>query len=661
MKGTKSKIQGSWMVILMIGGLSLWILSWAGVAAADVYGDSAHGHTSNGVNRSGTGDAIGNCTHCHDTFDPDICGVNETMLFAELDNPDFCMECHTDSGSVQVGGMSGGSGNIETVFGKTYRHDVTGYSGLHMFSPEEETRIYLSANKHVECNDCHNPHTAKAGLHSTNNGHVAAGTNAISDSGPLTGALGAEPNSWQPWNYGNGWDQGGAGGWPSTVSTAEKEYQICFKCHADYNTNVLSWGGTGTASWTDLALEFNPYKQSYHPVVQALPEIDPGYSYDSYWDEESDYYGSNQLPPAFTSLVIGDSGLKTAQPGSSLYLQDSSKAWTNNQWEDWGVRFGTRDWQRSDPTHDSIRNVASNDSNTLAFGTGGLDHDSNYTVYSIEYYAGRGASKLDYTVTHSIKDFSLYVPSLVGYKVVIQEDLTSTFGQVDWVAVGTVTSNTTTSFTVDDWTLLYGTTVPSSGTVAYYFSAAGQTMMCSDCHSGDTISSTDAQGPHGSGVKWMLKGRNKAWPLASAASNGAGDDGANPYAVHYLAGGAQARRYENDGTADGLFCLNCHSTVGFSKGGDGLQNASNVHLLHNSPCVNCHVMVPHGSKYSRLIGEQSDMPPRYAFDNDLSNMGVTWYVMKAFDPDHSGRAGGPAAYPQGSHGSNLYCTFNCHW
>jgi hypothetical protein len=588
--------------------------------------------------------------------------VNETMLFATLDDPDFCMECHTNSGSVQEPSVSGVPATIEILFqNKTYKHNVTGYSGLHEFSPNDEDRTYLSANKHVECNDCHNPHLAEAGLHSSNEVHVAAGTNEITDSGPLTGAFGVAP-TWQPWNYGGGWDQGGASSWPTTSSTADKEYEICFKCHADYNTNFSSWGGAGTEAWTNLALEFNPYKQSYHPVVQALPEIDPGYEYDSYWDEEYDRYGSNQLPPAFTSVVIGDSGVKT--DGSGSFVADSNKSWATNQWQDWGVRFGTRHNMYSEKIHDYVRTIGSNTSSQLTLaGYGNTDDlQDHFTVYSIEYYAGSGATKSGLTVTHSIKDFNLYLPSLVGYTVVIQNDPYNIFNNtVNKVAKGTVISNTATSFMVDGWTGLVGS-VPADGTVAYYFSATGQTMMCSDCHSNDEISTTAAQGPHGSAVKWMLKGRNRAWPLASAASNGIGDDGTKPYAVHYLAGGAQARRYENDGTADGLFCLNCHSTVTFSKGGDGLQNASNVHSLHNSPCVNCHVLVPHGSKYSRLIGDQDDpMPDRYAFDNDLSKMGVTWYAMKAFDPDHSGRSAGPAAYPQGSHGSSLYCAISCHW
>ena len=615
-----------------------------GNAAPDIAGDNttygyylnAHGNWTYGVKRTGMSYPKGECIHCHDVTKART--SHKVPLFADLDDPDFCMECHTDTGSVQEGGISGGPGNIETVFGKTYRHDVTAYSGIHKFSSEDESRAYLSANKHVECNDCHDPHDAKRGLHASNEVHIAARTNLISDSGPLTGALGVEP-TWSASNW------GGASSWPSTSSTATKEYQICFKCHASYNTNYASWGGTDTASWTNVALEFNPKNQSYHPVVQSLPEIDPGYVY---WDPGySDSYGSNRLPPAFTSLLIGDSGLATSA-GETASIGDSTKSWSSGQWVNWGLRLGTRDWMYSNNSFDGVRRITGSTSTglTLDKGFSGAALKSNYTTYSIEYYAGRSA-KSGMTVTDDDKDFTLYLQSLIGYMVVILDD--KSFGaEVTNVAKGTVISNNATSFTVDSWTPLKGG-VPVDGTVCYYFSATGKAMMCSDCHSNDTISTDAALGPHGSSEKWMLKGRNRAWPSTSASENGTGTG--TLFTVHY---GSSARRTVNDGTPDGLFCLNCHSTVTFSKDAAGLQSPSNLHLLHNVPCVNCHVMVPHGSKGSRLIGDRSDMAARYAFNNDLSNMYITYYS-KNFDSNHTGRAGDPAAYTP----ATSFCS--CHY
>jgi len=353
------------------------------------------------------------------------------------------------------------------------------------------------------------------------------------------------------------------------------------------------------------------------------------------------------LPPAFTSPLIGDSGLATSA-GETASIGDSTKSWSSGQWVNWGLRLGTRDWMYSNNSFDGVRRITGNTPTglTLDKGFSGAALKSNYTTYSIEYYAGRSA-KSGTTVTDNNKDFTLYLPSLIGYVVVILDD--KSFGAaVVNVAKGTVISNDATSFTVDSWTPIKGS-VPADGTVCYYFSATGKAMMCSDCHSNDAISSDEATGPHGSTVKWMLKGRNRAWPSTSASENGTGTG--TLFTVHY---GSSARRTLNDGTPDGLFCLNCHSTVTFSKDAVGLQSPSNLHLLHNVPCVHCHVMVPHGSKGSRLIGDRSDMAARYAFNDDHSNMYITYYV-KNFDLNNTGRAGDPAAYTPATN----FCS--CHY
>ena len=687
----KSKKQCLWTAIFIVVPALAWVVASARVSSGG-YADSAHGDTSDGVERSGTTYAVGSCAHCHDTFDPGICGglAGPHMLFAGLDDPDFCMECHTDSGSVQVGGMSGSPGDIATVFGKTYKHNVLGYSGLHRFwyaappaesSSEVEDRTYLSANKHVECNDCHNPHLAEDGLHNelaTNAGfHLAARTNEIDpadplypDAGPIKGGFGAQPTSWQSWSrYSMDWNSGGAN-WPTTSSTAAKEYELCFKCHANYNTNFSSWGGTDEAAWTNLALEFNPNKQSYHPVVQALPEIDPGYSWDG--EDETDNSGSNQLPPAHSSVLIGDSGLATG--GAEFWINDTTKSWATNQWQNWGLRPGRLTDLPTTPgdyTYTYIGRITGNSATQLNVSWShilGLNYEDNDTVYSIEYYAGFG-TKSGTTVTDgaSGKDFTLYLPSLKGYKVVIFDNMS--LGNQNF-AEGIITSNTATSFTVSSWTAWDNSPevpsggVPANGTVNYYISAAGQAMMCSDCHSNDTISSTAAQGPHGSSVKWMLKGRNKAWPTLAASENGTGTG-----TLRQVGNRTATPKHRSlyDGTDNGLFCLNCHSTASFSKDKWGIDSGANVHIVHSwwagPACVECHIMVPHGGAMSRLMANTgTNMPARYAFDNNPANNPMK-YFKKTFDAAHTGRAGDPAAYIGDSGASQPYCSTDnvaCH-
>ena len=123
-----------------------------------------------------------------------------------------------------------------------------------------------------------------------------------------------------------------------------------------------------------------------------------------------------------------------------------------------------------------------------------------------------------------------------------------------------------------------------------------QTMYCSDCHGTDNEASGDPRGPHGSSYKYMLKGPNKYWPTKSG--------GTTLYTI---------ADFQN-GTATGLFCLNCHDLSG-----------AEVHNVRFGParamrdlsCVTCHVAVPHGSKRSRLIGYASDPAPYNYNGNSL--------------------------------------------
>lgn len=113
-----------------------------------------------------------------------------------------------------------------------------------------------------------------------------------------------------------------------------------------------------------------------------------------------------------------------------------------------------------------------------------------------------------------------------------------------------------------------------------------QTMSCSDCHNTDAASPA-AQGPHGSAVAFMIKNgtAKPGWPTASANTAG--------FAT--------------------TFCSDCH-TLG------GIHTTEGAHQTN---CYRCHIVVPHGGKMSRLIGDRdaaSAMPSRYAYSNDKTTM-----------------------------------------
>ena len=148
-------------------------------------------------------------------------------------------------------------------------------------------------------------------------------------------------------------------------------------------------------------------------------------------------------------------------------------------------------------------------------------------------------------------------------------------------------------------------------------------MYCSDCHGSDD-EGREADGPHGSIRKFLLKGDAQYWPTKS--------DGSTLWTLNDL-GGADA--------GNNLFCTNCHPNN---------KPLNNVHsegdhwdgtLVPSIACVVCHTTVPHGSKRSRLITYSSDPAP---YDYNNNTLGITQFK----------KASGPSAYVAGD------CQAACH-
>jgi hypothetical protein len=143
-----------------------------------------------------------------------------------------------------------------------------------------------------------------------------------------------------------------------------------------------------------------------------------------------------------------------------------------------------------------------------------------------------------------------------------------------------------------------------------------QTMYCSDCHGTDSENAGDPKGPHGSSYKYMLKGTGKYWP--TNASGVLYTLGNNPTNNNHLAG---------------LFCMNCHPVQ--SATGVSYNNVHNEHdgsQVGNVACIRCHILVPHGGKMSRLIGDNDGtMPVRYAYLGTITNMYIRKFT-KALTP-----------------------------
>ncbi|MDY0341110.1 MAG: cytochrome c3 family protein [Coriobacteriia bacterium] len=166
-------------------------------------------------------------------------------------------------------------------------------------------------------------------------------------------------------------------------------------------------------------------------------------------------------------------------------------------------------------------------------------------------------------------------------------------------------------------TAAYGTSSLDDGQVSNGWSP-NDTMMCSDCH-GDSeapmamvedgsggwktnpLAEDVPQGPHGASIRFSLRGPATDWPVRT--------DLATPRPI-ILAD-------FDDADYDNIFCTNCHPAARIASNRAHSAGGANHPPL---ACVSCHVVVPHGSKMSRLVGDRESMPARYAYQGDVSTM-----------------------------------------
>ncbi|OQX16310.1 MAG: hypothetical protein BWK76_11745 [Desulfobulbaceae bacterium A2] len=187
---------------------------------------STRTHTGSGVNplpNATTTVAENACGNCHSPHT----ALRHQRLLKQVNEEDNCLACH--------GGQVATQSNIANELTKTYRHPVTDYLGVH--DPHED--YATSVNKHVECEDCHNPHQVNI---------TAAAAPTVS--GKNKGVQGIT-----------------AAGTKTT--TAANLYEICYKCHADIPNNVIATPEiTRQYPQLNTRLEFAPGNPSSHQVVE---------------------------------------------------------------------------------------------------------------------------------------------------------------------------------------------------------------------------------------------------------------------------------------------------------------------------------------------------------------------------------------------------------
>jgi predicted CXXCH cytochrome family protein len=181
---------------------------------------------------------VNGCANCHTSHSA---GGAERLLIHE-EEEENCLPCH--NGNV-------GSEDIEAEFEKEYIHPIYDTTGVH--DPVDDLEM---AQRHVECTDCHNHHAAQPGLHVMAEDGNTASLN-------LLGVWGVEPDYSAPSNPTEGRQTFDKPRY-SIVESADKEYQICLKCHSSY-----AFGNLTPSDYTDQGKEFNSYNYSFHPVIES--------------------------------------------------------------------------------------------------------------------------------------------------------------------------------------------------------------------------------------------------------------------------------------------------------------------------------------------------------------------------------------------------------
>ena len=214
-----------------------------------------------------------------------------------------CFFCHASSGP----GM-----NVQPVFvdfintaTRFFTHDVMRTNTIHRLG-QSSGGDFGGENRHVECEDCHDPH------------YATGGSSTVPNLPPqMAGVSGVDPV----------WAGAGSPSSYNWLDDAVGEYQVCFKCHSSF-TNLPTyqpdgWNGNAfmadglrkltrttagqVADSRDLAKEFNPAQTSFHPLAaQGRNQNIPANSFVNGWTQTSLVYCTDCH--SNPSAVAGGSG-----------------------------------------------------------------------------------------------------------------------------------------------------------------------------------------------------------------------------------------------------------------------------------------------------------------------------------------------------------------
>ena len=178
-----------------------------------------------------------------------------------------------------------------------FSHGVSAATNIHL-SSENAGASFAFGNRHVECEDCHSPH-------STARTDSTGSVSAPSIQQEMYGASGVDA----------AWTVANQPGSFTFAPIAEREYQTCFKCHSSFTTlptyrpdgyqagtgyvpnglfKLDNSTGAQIPDSRDLAKEFNSYQVSFHPVTALGRNRDiPDGSFVAGWSKDSMVYCSD--------------------------------------------------------------------------------------------------------------------------------------------------------------------------------------------------------------------------------------------------------------------------------------------------------------------------------------------------------------------------------
>ncbi len=160
------------------------------------------------------------CENCHQNHT----AARPARLLKHVFEEETCLVCH--NGNVA-------DTDIASELTKQYGHFVQDYSGIHDTS---EDFSQGGVRPHVECEDCHNPHTT--------NSNPSLGPPRVA--GANSGISGKDAAGQQ-------------------VRRARTLYAVCYKCHAEYRVTP-PFSTARQIDQFDTRLEFNLANPSFHPV-----------------------------------------------------------------------------------------------------------------------------------------------------------------------------------------------------------------------------------------------------------------------------------------------------------------------------------------------------------------------------------------------------------